>query len=136
MNIDLCEQIKLPQHSSELGKLTHVEQNNHIPFKIRRVYYTYEVPENVKRGVHAHKALEQVLIAVSGGLQVKVDDGRNAKTVTLNNPNIGLYIPPLIWRELDDFLPNTVLLVLASKPYDDNDYIHSYNQFQKHLLSR
>lgn len=112
-----------------MGSLTHIEQSKHIPFEIKRIYYTYSVPHNVKRGIHAHKELEQLLISISGSIRIKVDDGNDSKFIELNSPCQGLYIPPMIWRELDHFSPGSVLLVLASQHYTETDYIHNYEEF-------
>jgi len=111
------------------GFITALEQNKNIPFLIKRVYYNYFTPADVSRGYHAHKKLEQVLLCVSGNIKVKVDDGNKAEEIDLNNPNEGLYIGPGVWREMYDYSKNSVLLVLASDYYDEEDYIRDYDEF-------
>ena len=116
---------------SKIGFLTALEGNRKIPFNIRRVYYIYDVPKEIKRGFHAHKRLEQILICMIGSVKVKVDDGNEKKIIKLNNSNKGLYIGPGVWHEMYDFSQNSVLLVLASEYYDENDYIREYEEFLK-----
>lgn len=129
--IHLCKLINLPVVSDYRGNLTFIEENNHVPFEIRRVYYLYDVPSGATRGGHAHIELEQVIIALSGSFEVIVDDGYTRKTFFLNRPHYGLYIPPGIWRELANFSSNSVALVLASTFYDEKDYIRDYETFRK-----
>ena len=112
-----------------MGSLSVVE-NEVIPFSIKRVYYLYDVPKNGKRGGHAHKNLFQVLIAVNGSFEVLLDDGFNKKIIILNRPDVGLYIPNGIWREMNNFSKNSVCLVLASENYDEEDYIRNYEDFK------
>ena len=112
-----------------MGSLSVVE-NEVIPFSIKRVYYLYDVPKNGKRGGHAHKNLFQVLIAVNGSFEVLLDDGFNKKIIILNRPDVGLYIPNGIWREMNNFSKNSVCLVLASESYDEEDYIRNYEDFK------
>ena len=102
-----------------------------IPFSIKRVYYLYDVPFNGERGGHAHKDLFQVLIALNGSFELLLDDGSNTKKILLDSPNIGLYIPNGIWREMNNFSKNSVCLVLASEDYDENDYIRNYQDFKE-----
>ena len=117
--------------NSDVGYLTAIEGNREIPFNIKRVYYIYNVPKEIKRGFHAHKTLEQVLICMSGSIKIKVDDGSKKKIIELNNSNKGLYIGLGVWREMYDFQQNSVLLVLASEYYNENDYIRDYETFKK-----
>ena len=124
------EYVELPLETDDRGSLVYVEQSEHIPFNIKRVYYIYDVPESRVRGEHAHEDLEQVLIALSGRLDVIVDDGLARERVTLDQPHRGLYLPPMTWREMENFTPGTVCLVLASDYYDPDDYVHDYGQFQ------
>lgn len=133
MNIDLCKIIELPKITDARGNLTFVEGSNQIPFDIQRVYYLYDVPGGAQRGGHAHKGLHQLIIAMSGSFDVVLDDGSNKKRVHLNRSYNGLYICPMIWRELDNFSSGSVLMVLASNKYDEGDYYRDYNQF---LLGR
>lgn len=115
--------------NKDIGYLTALEQKQNIPFEIKRVYYIADVPKNVTRGYHAHKKLEQVLICVSGSIKIKVDNGSNQDVIELNKPNKGLYIDSLVWREMYDWEENTVLMVLASDYYDEDDYIRDYEKF-------
>lgn len=117
--------------SKNIGYLTSLEGNKNIPFNINRVYYIYDVPRDIKRGFHAHKNLEQVLICVSGSVKVKCFDGKEEKIYSLNKPNEGLYIGPMVWREIYDYSENTVLMVLASELYNEDDYIRDYDEFVK-----
>ncbi len=113
----------------EIGYLTSLESLKNIPFDIKRVYYTYGVPTKQKRGFHAHKNLEQVLICINGSVKVKCFNGKEVKIYSLDKPNEGLYIGPMVWREIYDYSENTVLIVLASELYDEKDYIRDYNKF-------
>jgi uncharacterized RmlC-like cupin family protein len=113
-----------------MGSLSYIEKEV-IPFSIKRVYYLYDVPLNGERGGHAHKNLFQVLIALNGSFEIFLDDGKKTKKIVLNRPDIGLYIPNGIWREMNKFSKNSVCLVLASDDYDENDYIRNYQEFKK-----
>jgi dTDP-4-dehydrorhamnose 3,5-epimerase-like enzyme len=128
-NVYDCSVIELPQITNRSGNITPVVCNKEIPFDIKRVYYLYDVPGGETRGGHAHKALEQLIIAASGSFDVVIDDGKIKRTILLNRPNYGLYIKPGIWRDLKNFSSGSVLLVLASLLYDENDYIRNYNDF-------
>ena len=123
--------IELPKIIDTRGNLSVVENHKEIPFDIRRVYWLYEVPTGELRGGHAHKDLQQVLIALHGSLTVTVNDGNNQQTFTLDRPNLGLYIESNIWREMSDFSDGAVCLVLASKPYDPAGYIRDYDEFRR-----
>lgn len=116
-------------HGDERGQLVALEEFNDIPFAIKRVYYMYDTGIGVIRGNHAHRKLQQVLICVHGSCRITLDDGSEKKDIILKKPNEGVYLPNLIWREMYDFSPDAVLLVLASEPYDDNDYIRDYSEF-------
>ena len=116
--------------NSNIGFLTALEGNKEIPFDIKRIYYIYNVPKEIKRGFHAHKTLEQILICMSGSVKIKVDNGNEKKIIELSNPNKGLYISPGTWREMYDFNQSSVLLVLASEYYDESDYIRDYEEFK------
>ncbi len=114
------------------GKLVALEENDNIPFEIKRVYYIYEVDENVRRGFHSHKHLQQVLICVHGSVKILLKTPQEEKIITLDDPKQGLYIGPNIWREMYDFTDGAVLLVLASEHYDVNDYIRDYMEYERH----
>ena len=113
------------------GTLVTIEEQNSVPFEIKRVYYLFDTKENVTRGLHAHKDLQQVLICISGSCKIKLDNGNQSETFLLNKKEQGLYIDSMIWREMSEFSPDCVLLVLASKPYDESDYIRNYDDFLK-----
>ena len=131
MNIDLCKIISLPKISDPRGNLTFIEAGSHIPFDIQRVYYLYDVPGGAERGGHAHKDLHQLIIAMSGSFDVVLDDGKNKKRVHMNRSYSGLYVCPMIWRELDNFSSGAVLMVLASNKYDEADYYRDYADFMR-----
>jgi hypothetical protein len=124
-----CHILGLDKILNRSGNLTVVENHITIPFSIQRIYYLYDVPCNAERGGHAHKKLYQLIIAASGSFKISLNDGLETFSYMLNNPNKGLLIIPGIWRELSDFSSGSVCLVLASLPYDENDYIRDYNQF-------
>jgi hypothetical protein len=121
--------VDLPKIEDPRGNLTFVEGARHVPFEIRRVYYLYDVPGGAERGGHAHRALEQLIVAMSGSFDVVLDDGRAKHRFHLNRSYYGLYVPRLIWRELDNFSSGSVCLVLASTPYDEADYFRDYDDF-------
>jgi len=129
MSLDQCRIIELPKIYEPRGNLTFIEGDNHIPFDIRRVYYLYDVPGGAERGGHAHKALHQLIIAMSGSFDVLLDDGRNKQRFHLNRSYFGLYVCPMIWRELDNFSSGSVCLVLASNVYDEADYYRNYAEY-------
>ncbi len=129
MKIDLCKIINLPKIQDPRGNLTFVEGNQHIPFDIQRVYYLYDVPGGSERGGHAHKELQQLIIAMSGSFDVLLDDGQKKKRFHLNRSYSGLYVCPMIWRELDNFSSGSVCMVLASNKYDEEDYYRDYEHF-------
>ena len=126
-----CKIIDLPQVMDRRGNLTFVEGNVHVPFEIKRVYYLYDVPSGESRGGHAHKELEQIIIAVSGSFDISLDDGITKKTISLNRPHYGLFITTGIWREMMNFSSNSVALVLASTFYSEVDYIRDYDAFKR-----
>ncbi|WKU19956.1 sugar 3,4-ketoisomerase [Advenella alkanexedens] len=129
MNLDKCKIIELPRINDLRGNLTFIEASRHIPFDIRRVYYLYDVPGGAERGGHAHKELHQLIIAMSGSFDIHLDDGHTKKTVHMNRSYNGLYICPMIWREIDNFSSGAVCMVLASEYYDESDYYRSYTNF-------
>jgi dTDP-4-dehydrorhamnose 3,5-epimerase-like enzyme len=115
--------------------LTFIEQNRHVPFDIQRIYYLYDVPGGESRGGHAHRDLEQVAIAANGSFDLVLDDGEQRQTVHLNRSYYGIYIPPGVWRELENFSSGSVCLVLASEFYDEEDYIREYDAFLEYIDS-
>jgi hypothetical protein len=129
MSKPTCEVIQLPRIYDPRGNLTFIEQHRHVPFDIKRVYYLYDVPGGAERGGHAHKSLQQLLIAISGSFDVTVDDGFQRKRFHLNRSYQGLFLPSMTWRELDNFSSGAVCLVLASEIYDASDYYREYPDF-------
>lgn len=127
--INDCKLIELPRINDARGNLSFIESGNHIPFDIQRVYYLYDVPGGAERGGHAHKCLQQLIIAMSGSFDVVLDDGREKKRVHLNRSYNGLYVCPMMWRELDNFSSGSVCMVLASSKYDESDYYREYTDF-------
>jgi len=127
--IEKCKIIELPKIYEPRGNLTFIEGGRHIPFDIKRVYYLYDVPGGAERGGHAHKGLHQLLIAMSGSFDIHLDDGHSKKTFHMNRSYYGLYICPMIWREIDNFSSGAVCMVLASNYYDEADYYRDYQEF-------
>jgi dTDP-4-dehydrorhamnose 3,5-epimerase-like enzyme len=124
-----CSIIELDKHPDEKGNLTVVENNRHIPFSPKRVFYLYDIPGGESRGAHAHKCCHQFLVAAGGSFEVVLDDGKNKRTVLLNRPYYGLHIPPGIWAAEQGFSSGSICLVLASHEYDPEDYIREYKEF-------
>ncbi len=129
MAIKDCKLIELPKISDPRGNLTFVEGGIHVPFEIKRVYYLYDVPGGAERGGHAHRELHQLIIAMSGSFDIKLDDGTEKKSVHLNRSYYGLYVCPMIWREINNFSSGSVCMVLASALYDEFDYYRKYTSF-------
>ena len=129
MPIKDCRIIEFPKIQDPRGNLTFIEGGEHIPFDIQRVYYLYDVPGGSERGGHAHKNLQQLIIAMSGSFDVLVDDGFEKKRFHLNRSYYGLYIDTMVWRELDNFSSGSVSMVLASNKYTEDDYIRDYQEF-------
>jgi len=125
-----CVIFPLNKIHNRAGNITIVEENNNIPFDIKRIYYLYDIPGGESRGGHAHKELRQLIISASGSFNVLLDDGYNKKVVTLNRPDFGLLVVPGIWRELFEFSSGAICLVLASNKYDENDYIREYDKYR------
>lgn len=121
--------IDLPKIADNRGNLTFIEGYRHVPFDVRRVYYLYDVPAGATRGGHAHKQLEQFIIAASGSFTVVIDDGFVRRKFFLNRPHYGLYVPKMVWRELEDFSSGSICLVIASAEYDESDYYRDYDEF-------
>lgn len=129
-NVYDCSILELSKHHSDRkGNLSIVENGRTLPFNVKRVYYIYDVPGGESRGSHAHKNLHQLIIAASGSFRVTLDDGYIKRSYFLNKPNMGLYVKPGLWRDLDDFSSGAICAVLASDIYDPEDYIRDYNEF-------
>jgi hypothetical protein len=128
-----CLVFDFPKVSDPRGNLSFVEGRVHIPFEIKRIYYIYDVPGGSSRGGHAHKELQQVMIAISGSFDVTLDDGFNQKKYHLNRSYQGLYIGKMVWRELNNFSSGSVCLVLASELYEPSDYYYDYEKFAKKM---
>ena len=133
MTLNDCKLIELPKIADPRGNLTYIEGGRHVPFQIQRVYYLYDTPGGAERGGHAHKGLHQLIVAMSGSYDVVLDDGNQRKRIHLNRSYYGLYVCPMIWRELDNFSSCAVCLVLASNLYDESDYYRDYQEFLKAL---
>lgn len=127
--INDCKLIKLPKIADARGNLSFIEGGIHIPFEIKRAYYLYDVPGGSDRGSHAHKNLHQFVVAMSGSFDVVLDDGKEKKRFHLNRSYYGLYVRPMMWRDLDNFSSGAVCMVLASEHYDATDYIRDYEEF-------
>lgn len=133
MSLTECKIIDLEKISDPRGNLTFIEGRKHIPFDIRRVYYVYDVPGGSERGGHAHKGLKQLVIALSGSFDIILNDGKDKKTFHLSRSYYGLYICPMIWREMNNFSSNSICLVLASNEYSEDDY---YRDFESYMQDR
>lgn len=136
MSLSDCQMVELPKIHDPRGNLTFIEGGSHVPFDIQRVYYLYDVPGGSERGGHAHKALHQLIIAMSGSFDVLIDDGKEKKRVHLNRSYNGLYVCPMIWRELDNFSSGAVCMVLASNRYSESDYYRDYPEFMRARWSK
>jgi len=124
-----CKLIELPKISDPRGNLTFIEGGKHIPFEIKRIYYLYDVPGGAHRAGHAHKSLHQVLVALSGSFDITVDNGSAKTKFHLNRSYQGLYIPAMVWRDIDNFSTGAVCLALASTVYDESEYYREYETF-------
>jgi hypothetical protein len=124
-----CSFIELDKHTDEKGNLTAVENNLHIPFEAKRIFYLYDIPGGESRGAHAHKECHQLLVAASGAFEVALDDGKSKRTVLLNRPYYGLHIPPGIWAAEQGFSSGSICLVIASHSYNASDYIREYQEY-------
>lgn len=127
--LENCKLIDLPRITDPRGNLTFIESSRHIPFNISRVYYLYDVPGGAERAGHAHKQLHQLFVAMSGSFDILLDDGRAKQRYHLNRSYFGLYVCPMIWRELNNFSSGAVCMVLASEYYDESDYYRNYEDF-------
>ena len=130
-DIHSCNVVELTKVHNPAGNITIIQNGDHQPFNIRRVYYLYDVPSGSERGGHSHRELYQLIVAAAGAFDVILDDGRNKKIVSLNNPNFGLLVVPGIWREIVNFSSGAICLVLASEKYNAEEYIRDYDEFKK-----
>ena len=126
-----CKMIELPKIANIKGNLTFIESSRHIPFESKRVYYLYDIPGGEARGGHAHKECQEFIISANGSFDIILDDGVDRKRIHLNRPYYGIYLPKMIWRELDNFSTGSICLILASGFFDENDYIRDYEAFRK-----
>lgn len=129
MSMDKPRIIDLPKFLDARGNLSFVEQENHVPFKIRRTYWLYDVPGGECRGGHAYKENQEFIVALSGSFDVVLDDGSAKNVYTLNRSYYGLYVPKGLWREMENFSTNALAMILSSTDYDANDYIRDYDEF-------
>lgn len=136
MSLDQCRIINFPKISDPRGNLTFIESDRHIPFELKRVYYLYDVPGGAERGGHAHKTMQQVIIAMSGSFDVLLDDGHQRKKFHLNRSYYGLYISSMIWREIVNFSSGSVCMSMASTFYDEADYYRELSVFYASVKSR
>jgi dTDP-4-dehydrorhamnose 3,5-epimerase-like enzyme len=118
-----------PLGNEDIGYLVALEENKNIPFQVKRVYYTFKVPKETKRGFHAHKELQQVLVCLNGSLKAKCFDGKTEETYTLDSASKGIYLGPMLWHEMYGYSSDTVVMVLASDYYEEADYIRDYKEF-------
>jgi dTDP-4-dehydrorhamnose 3,5-epimerase-like enzyme len=131
VGLDDCTLIDFPRIEDPRGNLTFIESARHVPFEIKRVYYLYDVPGGATRAAHAHKTLQQLLIAMSGSFDVTLDDGRDRRRFHLNRSYFGLYIPPMIWRDIDNFSSGSVCMALVSEFFSEDDYYRDYGDFMR-----
>ena len=131
MKVDNCKKISFPKITDSRGNLTFIEGLEHVPFDIKRIYYLYDVPGGESRAGHAHKALHQVFISMSGSFDLHLDDGSKKHTYHMNRSYWGIYVCPMIWRDLDNFSTGSTCMVLASEKFDESDYIRNYLDFSE-----
>jgi len=128
--MDIARIINLPKILDERGNLSFVEEFNHIPFKIERCYWIYDVPGGAKRGGHAYKSNQEFIVALSGSFDVILDSGKGRRVFSLNRSYYGLYVPKMMWRQMENFSTNSLALVMASMPFDIDDYVYDYEQYK------
>lgn len=129
-----CALIDLPKIQNRSGNITAIENNLDIPFEVKRIFYLYDIPGGESRGAHAHKQCQQFLVAASGSFEVQLDDGIEKKTVMLNQPYKGLYVPPGIWASEINFSSGAICLVMTSDKFEEDDYIRDYQDFLKRTI--
>jgi uncharacterized RmlC-like cupin family protein len=129
MGIDSCRLVHLPVVADPQGNLAFAEAEEHVPFPVARVYYVYDIPVSAKRGGHAHSELEQVVFCLAGAMEMVVDDGSDRRTFRLDDPRTGLYLPPMVWRDIGSFAAGTIYMALTSARYDESDYIRDYDAY-------
>jgi hypothetical protein len=134
LSLDDCRIVDLPKVTDPRGNLTFIESSRHVPFEIQRVFYLYDVPGGETRAGHALKATQQFIISLSGSFDVTVYDGKDKQRFFLNRSYYGLYLPPLMWRELENFSSGSVCLVLASRPYHEDDYYRDYSSYLQAVI--
>lgn len=130
MGAQECKLVELPVVEDPQGDLAFAEERRHVPFPIARVYHVYRVPSGATRGGHAHRAVEQMVVPLAGSFEVVVDDGSRRRAFALDRPQVGLYLPPLVWHDLRGFSAGSAYFVLASTHYDEADYIRDYEEFR------
>ena len=135
MTLEHCKLIELPRINDPRGNLTFIEAERNVPFAVKRIYYLYDVPGGASRAGHGHRALQQLIIAMSGSFDVTLDDGTNTERFHLNRSYNGLYVPPMMWREIDNFSSGSVCMVLASDFYDESDYFRRHEDFLEAVRS-
>ena len=131
MKLSDMKLINLPKFEDDRGNLSFVENNNQIPFEIKRTYLIYDVPGGQVRGGHAYKSLHEFIIALSGSFDIVLDDGKDKRVISLNRSYKGLYVPNMIWKNLENFSTNAVCMILASDFYNENDYLRDYDEYKK-----
>ena len=133
MTLEKCKRIDLPKITDVRGSLSYIESGKHVPFSIERIYYLYDVPGGAHRGSHAHKELHQFIVAVAGSFDVVLDDGFSKARFHLDRSYTGLYVCPMMWRDLENFSSGSVCMVMASLPFSESDYIRDYSEFLRYL---
>lgn len=130
-DLNKIQLVDVPKILDERGNLSFIEELNHIPFQIKRIYWIYDVPGGEVRGGHAYKTLHEFIVALSGSFDVVLDDGKTKKIYSLNRSYYGLYVPNMVWRSIENFSTNSLCMILASEKYDENDYVRNYEEFIK-----
>jgi TDP-4-oxo-6-deoxy-alpha-D-glucose-3,4-oxoisomerase len=126
-----CRYVDLPENSDHRGRITIVESGKDVDFEIKRAYYIHHIPEGAERGAHGHRRLRQLIVAVHGRFEIVVDDGFSRDRFVQDDPSRGLYVGPMVWRDMVAFAPGTVGLWLVSEPYDENEYYRDYAEFRR-----